>query len=493
MTVFKFLPSAASVDGLAEKRQVLVTCSTEGVDRQGDIIVQAGIDTSSFMRTGGTVLWQHDPDQPIAKCLSIGVENGSLKAMAQFPEAGISPKADEIYGLVRAGIINATSIGFAPLQSEPIDPKDPWAGRKYTAIELMEFSFVSVPANSEATIIARSNRAKADEVWKVGASRNLPLGGDEAWDGPAAQESIFNHCGFDGDKPDVTMARKGFLVYDSAKPKEKGSYKLPFAKMEDGRMTAIPAGIRAAASRLPQTDIPEDVQKKARAVIDHYEAKMKGDDAKAFRVPGVKGLYDVAYLAQLLMSLGYLHNDSLREAEVEGDNSPLPAMLANALKVLADAFLAMSKEEVAELLAGHDVEIEDDDPAVASAATPMAKRWASALAKAGRALSEENIAHVKAIKKCIMSMQDCQTKALDSHADTHDHLEQFVAHLNDAHEHVKALMQKAKKKPNPADGDDGDGADEDGEGEGANDDADVELSSAAARRKRMIEIAAKAI
>ena len=154
--VHKFL--AADSTALADKRQVLTVCSTGGVDRRGDIVVQSGIDTKSFMRAGGTVLWGHDPDKPIAKALSIGVEGGSLRALVQFPPAGVSAKSDETYGLIKAGIVNATSIGFAPVSSEPMEP--PWNGLKYLAVELMEFSFVSVPAMPEATVIARSYRGR---------------------------------------------------------------------------------------------------------------------------------------------------------------------------------------------------------------------------------------------------------------------------------------------------------------------------------------------
>lgn len=115
----------------------------------------------------------------------------------------------------------------------------------------------------------------ASEDWKCGASRTLPLNQDKAWDGPAAEKSIFDAYGFDGDSPDTAGARKCFLAYDASAPKEKGSYKLPFSMDLDGTMTALASGIRAAASRLPQTGIPDDVKTEARAVIESYEKKFK--------------------------------------------------------------------------------------------------------------------------------------------------------------------------------------------------------------------------
>ena len=62
----------------------------------------------------------------------------------------------------------------------------------------------------------------------------------------------------------------------------RGAYKLPFAHYVGGSLKASPAGIRAAASRLPQTDAPEDVLDRARAVIDHYQSRMEEDSAKAW-------------------------------------------------------------------------------------------------------------------------------------------------------------------------------------------------------------------
>ena len=370
-------------------------------------------------------------------------------------------------------------------------------GELFKQWELLELSCVSVPCDPGALTISRALPGVKAEThsWKVGASRNLPIGGDDAWDGPAAAASIFEHCGFDGDLPDTGFARKGFLAYDAANPKLKGSYKLPFAKIVDGHLTAMPSGVRAAASRLPQADIPDDVQTKARAVIDHYEEKMKGKANaspahKAITLataPKIKGLQDVCSLAYVLHQLGYLHEDAVRELQVEGDNSKVPAMLANALKVLADAFLAMTAEETAEMLAGNDIEIDDDDAMIAAAPTPQAKAFLTAYAKAGRVLSEENMAHVKGIVKCFGKMMDCRTKALDSHGATHEQLQAFADHIETGVEHAKALMKSSKPKPKP--GDDTSGDNETGEPEGdTGDEPDVELAVEIERRKLAIDI-----
>jgi hypothetical protein len=63
--------------------------------------------------------------------------------------------------LVKSGIINCVSIGFDPIDGTPLDPKRPYAGKRYTEWELLECSFVSVPADTGAIVSARENEREA--------------------------------------------------------------------------------------------------------------------------------------------------------------------------------------------------------------------------------------------------------------------------------------------------------------------------------------------
>ena len=193
-------------------------------------------------------------------------------------------------------------------------------------------------------------RAAKDENFKCGASRTLPLDEDSDWDGAAAQKSIFEACGFDGDKPDLGKAKKAFLAYDASNPKLKGSYKLPFAKIADGRMVAVAAGIRAAASRLPNTDIPDDVKNSARAVIDEYEGKMtKKKDGRALVTK--RGLYEISWLCSIMADLNYLKLSIDAEEEHEGDvDSPNPENMLAVVQALAETLTEMLPEELEEML-----------------------------------------------------------------------------------------------------------------------------------------------
>ncbi len=123
-------------------------------------------------------------------------------------------------------------------------------------------------------------------TWKVGAARDLPMLERATWDGPGAAARIFEWAGWPDD-PDPAKARKGFLVYDADAPDLKGSYKLPFCDVVDGKLSMIDAGLRACASRLPQTDAPQDVLDRARGVIDGYQKAME-KEGKSLGMEAIK-------------------------------------------------------------------------------------------------------------------------------------------------------------------------------------------------------------
>lgn len=268
-------------DGEADITKVIA--STNELARDGWIVEPSGLKTVNFLRTAA-ICFNHDYEHPVATPVAASlIDNGEkLEISLRWPPAATSPKADEVRALVKAGVLRAVSIGFMPIEMEPIDPKDPWGGQRVMEADLLECSFVAVPADTGAVVTQRSEGSD----WKCGASRTLAIEGSESWDGPAAEKSIFEWAGGDDFAP--AKARKAFLAYDAAKPNLRGSYKLPIATVKEGRLVVPKGAIRAAASRLPQTDIPDSVKAEARKVLDHYEEKadMKTDgdrSAKARR------------------------------------------------------------------------------------------------------------------------------------------------------------------------------------------------------------------
>lgn len=438
--------------------EVEVIISTGQLARDGHIFIAQGAKLDNY-RKNPVVLWQHMTEQPpVARAEEVRVDGDSIAARVRFAPVGISAKADEIRGLVKSNIISGVSVGIDPIETEPLDPKKPRGGQRVGSWELLEISFCNVPIDTGAGVTARSQRS---DDWKVGASRNLPIEDSDDWDGSAAEESVFTWAG--GDDFDPSKARKAFLVYNASKPKLRGSYKLPIAHVVEGRLKVPKGAIRAAASRLPQADIPDSVKKSAQAVIDHYKEqagmteKAKSDEARALRVkhtralehaPGVpmfkRGLQDVASLAYILNQLGYAHSSSEYEADIEGDDSEVPAMLGEAAKALAEALCAMTEEECHELLdrigfeEGDDLgerELPEEERAyIAAGKTPRARAWRRgiAYARAGKTLSASN-------EKRLTEAQGHQVRAMKHHRALAEHHDAVTEHVETA----RGLHEKA--------------------------------------------------
>lgn len=122
-----------------------VVISTSDVDRQGDIVKQDGWDLS-FYKMNPIVLWAHDYSMlPIGIATSIDIKDGKLIAEGKFAPAEANPFAQQVRKLYDLGMINTTSVGFIPKEYD---------GQKSSKLiskaELLEFSFVPVPANPYA-------------------------------------------------------------------------------------------------------------------------------------------------------------------------------------------------------------------------------------------------------------------------------------------------------------------------------------------------------
>src|SRR5512141_3006698 len=118
--VFKtFVPDRIVADEQGKVRKAAFTVSTGDVDRDGDIVSPAGWVLDPYLKNP-VVLWAHDQKAPpVARSEKIWVEGGRLKSVALFPEPGVYPFADTIFGLVKGGFIRGTSVGFHPLEAEP--------------------------------------------------------------------------------------------------------------------------------------------------------------------------------------------------------------------------------------------------------------------------------------------------------------------------------------------------------------------------------------
>jgi len=128
-------------------------------DRFGDIVEVEGWDFAGFQKNP-IALFGHKADFPVGTWTNIRIGEKALRGHLVLAPKGISPRIDEIRGLVEAGILRAVSVGFKPIASHPIDEKanDPFGlgPKRYTKAELVECSLVSIPANPNALAVAKS-------------------------------------------------------------------------------------------------------------------------------------------------------------------------------------------------------------------------------------------------------------------------------------------------------------------------------------------------
>lgn len=118
-----------------------VVISTADVDRSGEIVDQNGWNLELY-KMNPIVLWGHDYYAlPIGICDSIELIEGKLIAKGRFAPAEANPFAQQVRKLYDAKIVRATSVGFIVSKMD---------GNTISQAELLEFSFVPVPANPYA-------------------------------------------------------------------------------------------------------------------------------------------------------------------------------------------------------------------------------------------------------------------------------------------------------------------------------------------------------
>ncbi len=137
-----------------------VIISTADEDRQGEVIDQKGWDFTNY-KNNPVVLWGHNYSG-----LPIGVtdeiltnDKGQTIAKGRFAPEEANPFAQQVRRLYDAKIVKTTSVGFIAREME---------GNVITKAELLEFSFVPVPANPMALSLAKELNLNASELMTKG-------------------------------------------------------------------------------------------------------------------------------------------------------------------------------------------------------------------------------------------------------------------------------------------------------------------------------------
>jgi len=258
-----------------------VIISTGDVDRMGESIDPKGWDLG-FYKNNPVVLWAHDyMNPPIGMTESVEEKDGKLIATGKFAPAEANPFAQQVRKLYDAGFVRTASVGF--IEKERLD-------NNITKAELLEWSFVPVPANP----FALSTLSKAGIDTEAFITKGLIV--------PVKEEA---------EKPK-----------EEDKPKE-GEQKPNESEEQKPKDDDLAEKVSAELSQIRTT-----VEMHSKNIIDLFKEKQIGaleqklqggkpeEGAKNGRDPaGLKELEDFLFLRQVLQKVDKVVEDGLRKTK----------------------------------------------------------------------------------------------------------------------------------------------------------------------------------
>src|SRR3989442_162298 len=112
----KFTRQFDTTSEMLADRRAKFTITMNTPDRESDLIETTGIDTTNFEKNA-IVQWAHDYRAlPVGKCIALDRHPDRIIATVEFATADLNPFAEQVYKMVKAGFLNACSIGFRPLE-----------------------------------------------------------------------------------------------------------------------------------------------------------------------------------------------------------------------------------------------------------------------------------------------------------------------------------------------------------------------------------------
>lgn len=305
----------------SDSRTFSFVFSDESVDRYGDIIHAQGWDLKNF-NANPVALFGHDAgsvENVIGRAKNVRVQGSQLVGDIEFMPADVNPNAEAVCRMVAAGYLKTVSVGFAPIAWEAAKDKSRPGGVDFKKSELLEISIVPIPANPNALVQAK---AAGIEIERLGLVLPAP--------GALVERGLGRY---------VIKSDDHLTAEQAARLKEQWE---EWAQGKGDTVLILDKGFE---------------------IVDLAAAASSGTTTRDAPKITRKGLYSVSFLASILADLGYLQDSVAWEAECEGDGSPVPAALMDAMKALGKVLIDMTAEEVAELVAGED---EDDLESVIS-------------------------------------------------------------------------------------------------------------------------------
>lgn len=338
--------SAKDEDGMVEG----IVGSTAVIDRLGESIEQDGWELTNYKKNP-IVLWGHNVREerpPIGKAIKVwldGVRKKKLMFNIKFDLEDTF--AAEIYRKVRDGFLSTVSVGFLPIEYEAMNKEDTgfFAPQRYLKQELLELSFVPVPANPEALTAFKSmgiTPVKLEDLYPKVSDSSVPFADtgiapiSEGWDEPG----------------EVVKAELSSLHEMAAwvGGKEKADYKFIHHKESDHK--AIWRGVASAMALLlgakGGADIPqEDREGVYEHLTQHYhEFEKEPPEFKMVENQVLKGLDEEINTLSLEREDKYQVRliKKLINLNKQRPASSVEKEIITALKQIDDALLKINKK-----------------------------------------------------------------------------------------------------------------------------------------------------
>lgn len=251
-----------------------------------DAYIPTMIHKGAFTKTlqesarGIKLLWQHDIEEPIGLPTFLGEVDTGLALQGKISLTG---RGRDALQLMRDKVLDAVSIGFDPIKEEwQFDEHGTPTMRHIKELRLWEISLVTFGADPQARIMEVHGKT-FPVIGRINTMAATPFGDlplyerAAAWTASAAEGRVRDWANAT-EKPNAKY-RRAFLWYDASAAEDFGSYKLPFADVTDGTLTAVPRGIFAAAGAVQGArggvNIPDDDKAKVKTHLEKYYAKMR--------------------------------------------------------------------------------------------------------------------------------------------------------------------------------------------------------------------------
>lgn len=141
------------------------TISTERVDSYNSTLSVEGWEKADYKRNP-VVLFAHEAYKlPVGRDIGVHADLGTraLKGVTRFVGDALGAQEAKIGKWVAAGVLNATSVGFEPIEAVYAEERDDgstfWMPLDFVRQALREYSWVPVPANPDCIVDGRSARA----------------------------------------------------------------------------------------------------------------------------------------------------------------------------------------------------------------------------------------------------------------------------------------------------------------------------------------------